>query len=242
MADKRAIKVETLDRLAEGFQESRGITDKLNIEQMIAFAKEPVGGGENKLAQLIDRSITEITPEDLEGITNIGIYALRGCNKVKKLDIPSNIQKINSHGCSGLSGLTYFNVASLDVLFNSSFSDFSEVPTYYSHNLYVNNEPLVNLVVPATMVGTRQAFRNIDSLQSVEFSAGFNKNIDLGAFIDCPNLTTIIFKQTTPPALNAYAFSGCPINKVIVPMGYANVYKSATNYAKWGDYIEEAAE
>lgn len=91
MADKRAIKVSTLDELAEGFQESRGITDKLTIKQMIAFAKEPVGGGENKLAKVLDSTITEITANDLEGVTQLRNYAFYHQYELKSIEMANTI-------------------------------------------------------------------------------------------------------------------------------------------------------
>lgn len=94
MADKKvAIKVETLDRLAEGFQESRGITDKLTIEQMIEFAKEPVASGENKLGSFIADTLTEITAADLGDIIAIRAYTFYQ-SKVMSVEIPSTIQAI----------------------------------------------------------------------------------------------------------------------------------------------------
>ena len=71
MSEKVVIQLETLTRLADGFRESRGITNNLTTEQMIALSKEKVGGGENKLPQFIDGTLTEVTAEDLGGATKI---------------------------------------------------------------------------------------------------------------------------------------------------------------------------
>ena len=110
MDDKKiAIKVSTLDSLAEGFQESRGITDKLTTEQMIAFAKEPVASGENKLAQLVDGTITELTAEDMRGVSKIRASAFHSSPSLINVTIPNSVTSIGStafYSCYSLERIT----------------------------------------------------------------------------------------------------------------------------------------
>lgn len=96
MADKRAIKVETLDRLGASFQESRGITDKLTIEQMIELAKVPTASGENKLAQLVDGTLTELTAEDLRGATKIRANAFDTI-PITAIEFPETVTSIEKY-------------------------------------------------------------------------------------------------------------------------------------------------
>lgn len=107
---KRAIKVSTLDELAAGFQESRGIPDKLTMKQMIAFAKEPVGGGENKLNQVLTKTITELTAEDTQGATSIGQSLCASCKQLTKVEMSPSITSIGSNAfgyCNKLESVTF---------------------------------------------------------------------------------------------------------------------------------------
>ena len=65
--------------------------------------------GTNKLAQVIDRTVTEITAEDWAGVTEIGNYAFIVCHKLKNIVIPNNITKIGERAfatCLGLEEIT----------------------------------------------------------------------------------------------------------------------------------------
>ena len=139
MADKRAIKVETLDRLAEGFQESRGITDKLTIEQMIAFAKEPVGGGENKLAQTADNTITELAAEDLQGATFIKDYLFYNCSQLSKISISEGVSEIGNQAFNVKNSLSinreFYIPKSLIKTLGLAFASTPQATVYYAGNL-----------------------------------------------------------------------------------------------------------
>ena len=128
MNERVAIQLDTLTRLADGFRESRGITNNLTTEQMIEFAKEPIGSGENKLNQLLTKTITEVTAADIAGVTEIPIYAFRNCRdlvsvhldgvttiadgafmdcrSIKELNIPESVQSIGTSAFENCRELT----------------------------------------------------------------------------------------------------------------------------------------
>lgn len=60
---------------------------------------------ENKLASLIDGSITEITAEDLAGVTEIVDYALYNRSELKNITIPDTVTNIGISACEGCSKL-----------------------------------------------------------------------------------------------------------------------------------------
>lgn len=64
------------------------------------------GGGDNKFSQLIDRSLTTVTAEDLEGVTSIRDYAFYGCSNLTEITLPSSLTSIESRAFSGCSSLT----------------------------------------------------------------------------------------------------------------------------------------
>lgn len=54
------------------------------------------GGDDNKFKDLVDRSITTVTVEDLEGVTSIGNAAFQSCSKLTSITLPNTITKINN--------------------------------------------------------------------------------------------------------------------------------------------------
>lgn len=56
----------------------------------------------NKLPQVIARTVTGLTAEDLTGVTEIGSYALAYCKNLRTLEIPDSVEKIGYAGVAYL--------------------------------------------------------------------------------------------------------------------------------------------
>ena len=106
MADTNKEKlVEKLTNIADGFRTSRSLTETLSLDDMATLAAVPIGGGDNKLAQFVNNTITEITAQDLEGITNIRAYIL-AYSAVETFEIPSTIQTIEKQAWTQANALS----------------------------------------------------------------------------------------------------------------------------------------
>lgn len=110
------------------------------------------------------------------------------------------------------------------------------------------------------------SFRGCASLSSITMQEGVTL-IDGNAFMGCNSLTemtipstvtrigaasmgigsttnkaTIRILSTAPANINTNTFDSTKLEKIIVPAGTGEAYKSATNWSVFADYIEEATE
>lgn len=132
--------------------------------------------------------------------------------------------------------------------------------------VFYGRQGLTSIDIPenVTTIGYA-AFYECDSLTSVDMPNV--TSMDASAFSDCTSLTsltipstctniggnalycgtssnkcTFTFEGTTPPSIQANTFNASYINKIIVPVGCGETYKTATNWTNFADYIEEATE
>lgn len=231
--------------------------------------------GANRLAGYFNGSITEITKEDLAGVTqirntafynapitsvdipntvtNIGDNAFAYCKSLTKVTIPDSVTSIGDSAfntCKSLTNITIPN--SVTKLGTQSFAECTS---------------LISITIPDSITSINSsAFSGCTSLTSATISKNL-KTVSNSLFIRCTNLTsitipasvtrvengalkigstenkaTITFLGTTPPNIHSGAFDKSYIEKIIVPKGYGEVYKSATNFSNFADYIEEATE
>lgn len=62
--------------------------------------------GENKLAQVVDRTVTEINATDLQGATKIGNYMFSYCSNLVKVVIPDSVTSIGNYAFEQCRALT----------------------------------------------------------------------------------------------------------------------------------------
>lgn len=126
--------------------------------------------------KLVDRSITEVTAEDLQGVTSIGSYAFLSCNSLTSIEIPSSVTSIGSSAFQYCSSLTNIELpSSLTSISDYAFRGCSSLtiitinskipPTLSNANAFdnTNNCPIY---VPAESVETYKTATNWSSLAS----------------------------------------------------------------------------
>lgn len=267
--------VEKLTNIADGFRTSRSLTETLSLDDMAVLAAVPIGEGtDNKLAQLVDGSLTEITAEDLQGatklrnqafaaapitsvilpnsVTEIGVQAFGDCSSLISVIISNSVTTIKRgafHGCKVLIGITIPNsVTSLDTgIFQDCIGLISAVLpnsiTTIPSSTFYNCTSFVDVIIP----------NSITTIKSYAFYKCSNLNPTIPASVTsiesdalkCGSNTTkatFTFLGTTPPTIAVSTFLAQWIDKIIVPAGSGEAYKTATNWANFADYIEEAAE
>lgn len=152
------------------------------------------GGVQSKLPSVIDRTVTEITSDDLAGVTKVGNYAFSGCTALENVSLPNSVTEIGAYAfseCKALksislpSGLTQLNGQCFQYCASLTTVDIPD--SVQKLSLYV--------------------FNNCTELQSVTIGDGV-ETIGMGCFEYCSKLT----KLNIPPKVTElpnYFVSGC---------------------------------
>jgi len=140
-----------------------------------------------------------------EGVTTIGSSAFWGCRGMKSVTFPVSIVEIGNEAFDYCDDLDIINISSLEAWCKIKFYD---EPLYYNRRLFLNNEEIVNLVLPdGTKTVPRYAFRGCSSFVSVTLPEGLIK-IDEYGFDACSNITTVSLPSSLDTICGS-AFGDC---------------------------------
>ena len=144
----------------------------------------------------------------------IGSWSFYNCKGLTRIDIPNTVEIIGTeafYGCTGLKGVYITDLAKwCGVKFgnyqyqgsNWEPSDKISNPLAYAHNLYLNNELVVNLAIPNGVETIEQfVFEGAECLESVVIPNTVT-TIGKSAFMFCSNLRSI----TIPSSITTIAY------------------------------------
>ena len=165
--------------------------------------------GGNKLVELMNETLTELTAQDLDGATQISIEAFSDQKNLLSVEIPGSVKTIGSrafNGCSSLSTLILNE--GLEEIGSSAFFRCA----------------LHEFVVPSTV---NLVYANICTLDS-----GADWKL------------TVKMLPVTPPrasisSTSFHIFNLYGVEKIIVPVGSGNAYKTASEWNDFADLIVE---
>lgn len=261
------ISEETLTGLGNGFRSSYGTETLYTTDQMIALAAENKvrrllnedleeltladTQGMTKIRKFQFQALTGLQRIALpETLTHIGCDAFRDCTDLVEIVIPNTVtytEWSTFQGCTSLQSVTIGN--GITVLGSSDFEDCTALTqvnigsgvTTIGISAFRGCTSLQTLGIPdnvTTINGT--AFQNCTALVNLTIGRGVttigSESLTVGS---TSNKATIEFLSNTPPTIQATTFNASCIEKIVVPVGKSSAYKSATNWAKFANYIKE---
>ena len=194
-----------------------------SLETEIESLKQSINQGTSNLSYVIDRTVTEITAEDLQGITTIGSYAFYGCSQLTSVELPNTITSIGQYAFDGCRSLTSIEIPNSVVsigqsafhscsgLKNVTFQENSTL-TELPNNCFAYCRSLTNIDIPDSVRNLNGGAFSFTGLTSITIGENI-KTIESSVFKETTALTQINFN-----AVNLNDFSG-PINSVFNKSG-----------------------
>lgn len=183
-------------------------------------------------------------------VDEIGGWAFYGCEKLASISIPEGPKEIYTSTFGHCESLTKVRVPnSVELISVWSFSQCKnltsvEMPTAVcvGTGAFSGCESLREIKMPAMEDVEDRAFSGCTSLSSVELPAS-TKAVFGDAFKDCASLKSVTCWAITPP-MTCFPhetlddpFTGCLLQKIMVPAQSVDAYKTADGWKKYTDII-----
>ena len=174
-------------------------------------SSEPASG-KSLLAQLVDRSITEVSASDLAGISKIGNYAFYNCSNLTSITIPDSVTSIGSYVFQYCSSLTSITIP--------------DGVTSIGSSAFLGCSSLTSITIPDSMTSIGSAeFSGCSSLMSVTLPNSLT-SIGGSAFSGCSNLTSITIPEGVT-SIGDRAFYGCSsLTSITIPDSVTSIFDS----------------
>ena len=122
--------------------------------------KENPNAGKSKVAQVMDRTVTELTEADLKGVTKIGGGVLEYCNSLTVLELPDSLTTIDMYALSNCGGLKSITIG-------EGLKSIAQWAFYYCDNL---ESITLKAKTPPTITGA--SFYSCDKLSKIIVPVG----------------------------------------------------------------------
>ena len=141
-------------------------------------------------------------------VTTIGDYAFSSCSGMNSVTIGKDVNNIGEGAFYGCHSIAKTHINDIASWCNIKFDDYSANPISYSHNFYINDQNIKDLVIPNTVDSIHNyAFYGCNALTSITIN---NSVTDIGysAFYSCSSLSSVAIGNGVTKIGNS-AFAGC---------------------------------
>ena len=187
---------------------------------------------ENKLAKVVDRTITEINEHDLQGATSIGNYAFYGCQSLTNITIPGSVTSIGNYTFRNCTSLTDISIPnSVTRIGNGAFYGCTslnnivipENVTIINLGAFQSCTSLTNISIPnsVTSIGN-YAFNLCSSLTNITIPSSVT-SIGTATFQSCTSLTNIVIPNSVT-SIGSNTFWSCTsLNNITIPNSVTSI-------------------
>ena len=186
-------------------------------------------------------ALTSITIPN--SVTTLGNYAFYDCSALTSITIGNGVTSIGEKAFMNCSALTAVHVNDIAAWCDIKFGNSSANPICYSHNFFINDQEIKDLVIPNTVDSIHNyAFYKYTSLTSITIPNSVT-SIGDGAFYGCSAFSSITCEAATPPTIGSSAFNGVSKSiPVYVPCGTVSAYNAAGGWFSFYNIQEPLAE
>ena len=153
--------------------------------------------------------------------------AFFNCSELNSLTIPASVNSVGNNAFWGCRKLTSVYVTDISAWCSINFGSAEANPLFYANHLYLNDEEIVDLIIPESITTIRNfTFNNCVGLTSVTIPSSVNV-IGESAFSGCSNLLSLSFPESIS-IIKQKAFNGCSkLPNVTIPASVEYIYQEA---------------
>lgn len=172
-----------------------------------------------------------------DGVTEIGEYAFFDCRSLTSVTIPASVKSIGRKVFEYCVSLKKINITDISAWCEIDFAKYENFPLGYTHDLYLNDELVTELVIPDGVTNIKKyAFNFCTSLKSVTIPASV-KSIERYAFDGCSSLEKVYITDISSWCeIEFENYSSNPLNyatnlylndelitELVIPYGVTNI-------------------
>ena len=211
-----------------------------NLDGYSSVTVNVTSGGSGKFASLVNRSIAQVTAEDLLGVTSIGKYAFSSCFNLTSVEIPSSVTSIGQAAFSSCFNLTSITIPSgVTIIDTSTFDSCSALTsitipsgvTSIGNGVFGYCRALETVTFEENSqlasIGS-SVFYYCTQLTNIEIPSGVT-SIGSSTFNHCDALETVTFGANSQlESIGIYAFRDCyALTSITIPSSVTSIGSSA---------------